>query len=58
METIDYYKTNNTKLIWAEIPTNPIMNVTDIKAFAKKHNVLLQPPTYRALRFWCRYRHT
>lgn len=35
---------NNTKLIWVETPTNPMMNVIDIKAvsaLAKKHKVLL-----------------
>lgn len=35
---------NNTKLIWVETPTNPMMNVIDIKAvsdLAKKHSVLL-----------------
>lgn len=34
----------NTKLIWVETPTNPMMNIIDIKAVAavaKKHNVLL-----------------
>lgn len=34
----------NTKLIWTETPTNPMMNIIDIKgcaAIAKKHNVLL-----------------
>ena len=34
----------NTKLIWVETPTNPMMNIIDIKAvseIAKKHNVLL-----------------
>lgn len=34
----------NTKLIWAETPTNPMMNIIDIKALAsiaKKHNVIL-----------------
>ena len=33
-----------TKLIWAETPTNPLMNIVDIKALAalsKKHNLLL-----------------
>ncbi|WP_420401199.1 cystathionine gamma-synthase [Flagellimonas sp.] len=33
-----------TKLIWVETPTNPMMNVIDIKAvseLAKKHNLLL-----------------
>jgi cystathionine gamma-lyase len=36
--------TSNTKLIWAETPTNPMMNIIDIAAIsevAKKHNVLL-----------------
>lgn len=35
---------SNTKLIWVETPTNPMMNVVDIKAcsaLAKKHQVLL-----------------
>lgn len=35
---------HNTKLIWVETPTNPMMNVVDIKAcaaIAKKHEVLL-----------------
>lgn len=34
----------NTKLIWTETPTNPLMNVTDIaavSALAKKNNILL-----------------
>lgn len=34
----------NTKLIWLETPTNPMMNIIDIKAaakIAKKHQVLL-----------------
>ena len=33
-----------TKLIWAETPTNPLMNIADIKAIAaiaKKHQILL-----------------
>jgi cystathionine beta-lyase/cystathionine gamma-synthase len=36
--------TNETKLIWIETPTNPLMNITDIKAvsaIAKKSNALL-----------------
>ena len=36
--------TSNTKLIWVETPTNPMMNVIDIKGvglLAKKHGVLL-----------------
>lgn len=35
---------SNTKLIWAETPTNPLMNITDIAALAsiaKEHKVLL-----------------
>jgi len=35
---------NNTKLIWAETPTNPMLNIIDIKALAevaKKNNILL-----------------
>lgn len=34
----------NTKLIWTETPTNPMMNITDIEAvakIAKKNNLLL-----------------
>ncbi|WP_439481916.1 cystathionine gamma-synthase [Cyclobacterium plantarum] len=34
----------NTKLIWAETPTNPMMNIIDIRALgkiSKKHGVLL-----------------
>ena len=35
---------NKTKLIWVETPTNPMLNIIDIKAVsvvAKKHNILL-----------------
>lgn len=41
---IENYINNNTKLIWVETPTNPMMNIIDIKAcsiIAKKHNLLL-----------------
>ncbi|MCB9034467.1 MAG: cystathionine gamma-synthase [Chitinophagales bacterium] len=34
----------NTKLIWIETPTNPMLNIVDIKAvceIAKKHNILV-----------------
>ncbi len=34
----------NTKLIWAETPTNPLMNIVDIRAIttiAKSHNILV-----------------
>ncbi|WP_340077070.1 cystathionine gamma-synthase [Leptobacterium sp. I13] len=43
-EKIEKYITENTKLIWVETPTNPMMNIIDIEAVskvAKKHNVLL-----------------
>ncbi|WP_299433584.1 cystathionine gamma-synthase [uncultured Aquimarina sp.] len=38
------YVNENTKLIWVETPTNPMMNIIDIKAIAKvskENNVLL-----------------
>jgi len=38
------YINSNTKLIWAETPTNPMMNIIDIEAvagIAKQHNILL-----------------
>lgn len=41
---INNYITPNTKLIWVETPTNPMMNVIDIKsisAIAKANNLLL-----------------
>ena len=41
---IEDYITDKTKLIWVETPTNPMMNVIDIKAvstLAKKHDILL-----------------
>jgi len=41
---IENYVNSNTKLIWVETPTNPMMNIIDIKAtsvVAKKHNILL-----------------
>ena len=41
---IKNYINKNTKLIWVETPTNPMMNIIDIKAIskiAKAHNVLL-----------------
>ncbi|MUH37763.1 cystathionine gamma-synthase [Zobellia amurskyensis] len=43
-ETIEAAINSNTKLIWVETPTNPMMNIIDIKAvsqLAKKHGVLL-----------------
>ncbi|MEO9512323.1 MAG: cystathionine gamma-synthase [Flavobacteriaceae bacterium] len=44
IEKIEAQITSNTKLIWVETPTNPMMNVIDVKAvaaLAKKHSVLL-----------------
>nr|WP_321232679.1 cystathionine gamma-synthase [uncultured Psychroserpens sp.] len=41
---IESFVNENTKLIWVETPTNPMMNIIDIKAIAsiaKEHNVLL-----------------
>lgn len=35
---------NNTRMIWAETPTNPMMNIINIRtmaSLAKKHNILL-----------------
>lgn len=43
-ENIEKYITSNTKLIWIETPTNPLLNLIDIEAVAqisKKHNLLL-----------------
>lgn len=41
---IEQYINKNTKLIWVETPTNPMMNIIDISEtakIAKKHDVLL-----------------
>lgn len=41
---IETFVNDKTKLIWVETPTNPMMNIIDIKAcasIAKKHNLLL-----------------
>lgn len=43
-ENVATYIRENTKAVYIETPTNPMMNVTDIKALAeitKKHNILL-----------------
>lgn len=43
-EGIEAYVNNNTKLIWVETPTNPMMNIIDVKgasAIAKKNNIML-----------------
>lgn len=44
LDTIESHINSNTKLIWVETPTNPMMNVIDIKGvsnLAKKHDLLL-----------------
>ncbi|MGJ8683248.1 MAG: trans-sulfuration enzyme family protein [Nonlabens sp.] len=41
---IEKFINENTKLVWVETPTNPMMNIIDIKAAAaitQKHNLLL-----------------
>jgi len=41
---VEQYINKNTKLLWVETPTNPMMNIIDIEAIAstaKKHKVLL-----------------
>lgn len=43
-DKIEGHINKNTKLIWVETPTNPMMNIIDIEAvskIAKKHKVLL-----------------
>ncbi|WP_055444277.1 cystathionine gamma-synthase [Lacinutrix himadriensis] len=44
VSNIENYVNANTKLIWVETPTNPMLNIIDIKAaagIAKKHDILL-----------------
>ncbi|HCQ29378.1 MAG TPA: cystathionine gamma-synthase [Flavobacteriales bacterium] len=44
VEAIEEYVNENTKLIWIETPTNPMLNIIDIKGasdIAKKYNCLL-----------------
>ena len=44
VEKIEEYINANTKLIWVETPTNPMMNIIDIKGvsqLAKKNKILL-----------------
>jgi cystathionine beta-lyase/cystathionine gamma-synthase len=43
-DNIRQYINENTKLIWTETPTNPLMNITDIaavSAIAKEHKLIL-----------------
>lgn len=44
VDNVRQYINQNTKLIWAETPTNPLMNICDITGLAsvaKEHNLLL-----------------
>ncbi|AKQ46400.1 cystathionine gamma-synthase [Rufibacter radiotolerans] len=44
ISSIEQYVTENTKMVWVETPTNPLLNIIDIKGAAdicKKHNLLL-----------------
>lgn len=44
LDQIEKHFNNNTKLLWIETPTNPLMNIVDIEAVSalgKKHNVLV-----------------
>ncbi|MEL6866370.1 MAG: cystathionine gamma-synthase [Bacteroidota bacterium] len=43
-ESIESYINENTKLLWVETPTNPMLNIIDIEkvcAIAKKHELLV-----------------
>ncbi len=43
-DKIEDYVTTDTKLIWVETPTNPMLNIIDIRkaaSIAKKHSILL-----------------
>jgi cystathionine gamma-lyase len=43
-QNINQYINGNTKMIWIETPTNPLLNVIDVAAcatIAKKHNLML-----------------
>ena len=43
-ENIRAYINSNTKLVWTETPTNPLMNIVDIEAISaitRQHNILL-----------------
>ncbi len=44
IDDIEKYVNANTKLIWVETPTNPMMNIIDLRGaakIAKNHNILL-----------------
>ncbi|MBN7811482.1 cystathionine gamma-synthase [Algoriphagus sp. H41] len=43
-ESLTAYVNEKTKMVWVETPTNPMMNIIDLKAmaaFSKKHGLLL-----------------
>ena len=43
-ENLSQYVNERTKMVWVETPTNPMMNIIDLKAmaaFSKKHGILL-----------------
>ena len=43
-EQLNEYMNEHTRMIWAETPTNPMMNIIDLELianFAKKHGILL-----------------
>ncbi|MFD2516158.1 cystathionine gamma-synthase [Pontibacter locisalis] len=44
LDNVEKLINRNTKMIWAETPTNPLLNIIDIKGYAamtKKHDLLL-----------------
>lgn len=44
IQSIEQYINNNTKLLWIETPTNPLMNIVDIEvlsALGKKNNIMV-----------------
>jgi cystathionine beta-lyase len=44
VSSVEQYINKNTRLLWVETPTNPMLNIIDIKAMselAKKHDVML-----------------
>jgi cystathionine gamma-lyase len=44
IQTVEDYVNDNTRMLWLETPTNPLLNIIDIQAasaIARKHNLLL-----------------
>jgi cystathionine gamma-lyase len=44
IHTVEDYVNDNTRMLWLETPTNPLLNIIDIQAaasIARKHNLLL-----------------